>query len=138
MKQSKLVKVAIPLIRPSWILLILLNLDAPLPTANSSDRPARKDASLRFSNLNGTKRKIRTEDEEQQNAGSFNDLVKRTKTDDVKATPQEAQAVHPVAEDSELLEDDQIPAQKALLTKEEKAALKAKRKAAKKMLSFQD
>lgn len=74
---------------------------------------------------------------------SFNDLVKRAKVDAVNATTTKelhTSAVNkPMRKDNK--EDSEVQTskgEKKSLTKEEKAAMKAKRKAAKKLLSFED
>ena len=108
----------------------------PAPSTNSSDKAARKDASLRFSSTASSKRKLKNGEEVDEATGSFNDLVKRTKTNTIvteksKNTPREPK----LAKDAD---DGEMPIKSTRLNKDEKAALKAKRKAAKKMLSFED
>lgn len=74
--------------------------------------------------------------EDEEGTGSFGDLVKRTKTEtaSIPSKNQENEGQPARAESVEKEEQKK----KAPLAKEEKAAMKAKRKAAKKMLSFED
>lgn len=102
---------------------------------------------MRFSSSDGPaigKRKARIygqggEDDE-EGGDSFGDLLKRAKTDPTAATQADIAKRRGVRDDAP--EEKPAPtagdAKKAPLTKEEKAAMKAKRKAAKKLLSFED
>lgn len=139
-------------------MLFLASSDAGAPpVVNDTSAPAAKrGATLRFSSSDkaSNKRKIvgrSYEDEagEEEGTGteSFNDLVKRAKTDPSNAVTNKEAITSSVSKptkkevnkDSEVKEKDGSSLrEKKPLTKEEKAALKAKRKAAKKLLSFED
>ena len=125
--------------------------DLPDPSVAALSKPEKRVSSLRFSSKaeesgpNKGKRKAGLgasyegddDDAEQEEAGDgFSDLVKRAKTDPSAAT----QADIANRKGSASAEPKQAVAgiKKVPLTKEEKSALKAKRKAAKKMLSFED
>ena len=88
------------------------------------------------------KARIYGQEEEAEEAGeSFNDLVKRAKTDPSAATASDISKRRGVLDkgDQEAKPaKPQVEARKTPLTKDEKAALKGKRKAAKKLLSFED
>lgn len=132
--------------------------DAPTTLAGPSNgKAARKDASLRFSSANGkangnSKRKIRTYDEDEDGNGanesaenvqeSFDDIAKRARVDaDSLTAASKAEVDRRNAEKKSESQKkvEMVPAQKTgPLSKEEKADKKAKRKAAKKMLSFTD
>ena len=121
--------------------------DAPDASAATE---AKRSSSLRFSSTDGLaggggKRKSRIygqEDGEADNDGeTFDDLVKRAKTDPAAATQSDIKKRRGVLEKPMEKPEGgskQGEGKKAPLTKEEKAAMKAKRKAAKKMLSFED
>lgn len=100
--------------------------DAPTVTS-ASTTSAKKGASLRFSSSEG-KRKVQTGDDAEASE-TFEELAKRARTD--TSAPALSASGASSAEDAL---DTSIPKP---LTKEEKAAKKAKRKADKKMLSFE-
>lgn len=130
--------------------------DAPDPSVAASNKPEKRVSSLRFSSKadgdpngpNKGKRKAPLgasyegdddgADAEQEDGGDgFSDLVKRAKTDPSAATRADIanrKGSTPVTHKQEATDNKK----QAPLTKEEKSAMKAKRKAAKKMLSFED
>jgi hypothetical protein len=133
--------------------------DAPIHLADPKEPIAKRGASLRFNNNNektssNNKRKIigrSYEDDDndgKDNMESFGDLVKRAKVDPNNAITMKdlptSEVSKPVKKDNPIKGDMKEGSEstqqkeKKMLSKEEKAAMKAKRKSAKKLLSFED